>query len=231
MEHPHRLLEYAPTGRSTCHGHCKSKIGQGELRFGTKVVVQDHESVSWRCIDCVVRPPDGATKSLFLTARIDAPASREPPRSGRRARLFSARLSDRPSTRRCGRRRPREGGRGSLPRLRRCIARQRCSSSACAGTRAQGAPQAVCSLRDQGMAMSTSAFLRSQGRSSLQKRKTAKVIDTHAMDAQLRDDPTLTHLWTVGDLRALCVHHGLSDKGTKPTLEARLHEHYAVAPQ
>ncbi len=49
----HRFLEYAISNRGSCHGHCKKPIEEGELRYGTKVHVQDHDSITWRCVDCV----------------------------------------------------------------------------------------------------------------------------------------------------------------------------------
>ena len=56
-EHPHRILEYSPTGRSACRGKCKQQIGEGALRFGVKVEIHRGEdtwsSLSFRCMRCI----------------------------------------------------------------------------------------------------------------------------------------------------------------------------------
>jgi hypothetical protein len=54
-DHPHRLLEYATTGLSSCKGKCKAPIKLGQLRYGTQVVVQEHRSMSWRCMGCITK--------------------------------------------------------------------------------------------------------------------------------------------------------------------------------
>jgi hypothetical protein len=50
---PHRILDYAPTSRLHCAGHCGKTIPEGNIRFGTMVEIMNHQSMSYRCVDCV----------------------------------------------------------------------------------------------------------------------------------------------------------------------------------
>ena len=76
-DHPHRILEYARTSRSSCSGKCKKLIHEGRLRYGTQVVVNGHRSVTWRCMACITKKQadnlandaheSGLTEREFLT--------------------------------------------------------------------------------------------------------------------------------------------------------------------
>ena len=66
VRHPHRILEYAPSGRSYCKGRCKERIKQGQLRFGTKVQIEDNQGISWRCMKCITK---NQVRNLFSVAK------------------------------------------------------------------------------------------------------------------------------------------------------------------
>ncbi len=65
----HRFFEYAVSSRGNCHGHCKKPIPEGALRYGTKVHIQDHDSISWRCIDCVTHQQAENIRSVAADAK------------------------------------------------------------------------------------------------------------------------------------------------------------------
>ena len=54
------------------------------------------------------------------------------------------------------------------------------------------------------------------------RKRAAQKSDTHDLDAQVKDDPSLLDLLTVADVRALCEHHKVSADGTKAELCDRL---------
>jgi hypothetical protein len=49
---PDYKIELAATNRSSCK-KCKKKIAKREIRFGTKIVIKEHETFVWRHVDCV----------------------------------------------------------------------------------------------------------------------------------------------------------------------------------
>ena len=194
-EHPHRWFEYAPSERGHCSGKCKELIEQGQLRYGTKLHIQDHDSISYRCLACIthrqaenicsVASDQGLSVHKFLTV---PPSDANGP-SERVVAMFIEYLE-------------------ALH-----LENQEVAEKLLAQLDQERKPEEE--VKGKGNKKATS-----------NKKKRDSNVDLHELDAQIRDDQKMLKLFTVADLKSLCVHHDLATSGTKPSLQGRLEKFY-----
>ena len=220
-EHPHRWLEYAPSDRTHCAGKCKKLIHHGykcdvsnvgleflmsfvrELRFGTKFRIQDHDSITWRCLGCVthqqaenirnVAAEHKQTVHSFLTVPpVDAHGPSEPVVATFIDYLEALHVQDETKTKEL------------LEKLNRV-------------RKVDGEEHDVPGDNDN---------CGDKNSPKKGKKRDKDEVDLHELDAQICDDPDMLKMFAVDDLRSLCVHHGLDDSGTASAMKDRLTDFY-----
>jgi len=187
-EHPHRFLEFATTGRAKCSGKCGKLIPEGTLRYGTKVVIQDHQGTYWRCLRCITKRQaqnlikdseiEKKTEHDFLTVApslaIGGHGPSEAVVDAFLHYIFALADDDTHTTKE------------TLKELQKHTAKK--------------------DMKHDVAEARAAAAVKAKGDKSPEAKDG---VDTKVLDAQVLADPYLIDMFRVDDLRALCEHHGL----------------------